>query len=360
MGENLKDAANPFKPGVEDPKVQSFKWGFNFKSIKGANTDITYGWKASGVYGLSTSIYVTPASIPVVTALPAIPMALTTMVSDSSTVYSAAMAWSNWTQAFTATNITDLSKRTRAKLMRAPAYMTIEVGAKCDFIFGNKYDYCTGSVNKSVNGETVKCYADKIEWYYANAYKYIGGTELKIEAKDKKLTVTPSEKKNLTKADVFNDKTSYADNYVINAAYEKSIASKDIDHMAGANLNQVAKETYTLNAKSLNLTSGDSNIKLTAKKEINLISTKNTNVGTVSGTITMRCGPKKAIVVSSGKTDINNQLSLGMPGVDAIPDVASALAAYNKQVSELEKDVKTASSDILDLKCEVDNLWNAL
>jgi len=385
MSEN-QSGYNPFNNAGEKPKVDAYQWGFNFKSIKGANTDMTYGWKGSGVFGLSTSVYVSPvALLPIVgggvaagayvgavaandpeagmaygtaaVTAPFVTAALANMIFPTAWAYKKLVTATNFLYPGSMVSNHNLSARF-PHFMNIPAYMTCEMGAKTDFIFGNKFDYCTGQVNKTVNGETVECYGDKVEWYYANLYKYIVGTELKMEVKDKDLKVDPTFiSSTLTRVEVLNDKKHYAENYAAFNTYADITATKDIKHAAGGDLKQTAAANYTLGAKSIVLTAGDSDITSSAMKGLTMTAGTDIFLGSGAGSITMQCGPKKAIVVTAGGTQINNQLSLGMPGVGAVPNVAAAMAAYNQQIAALQADVQASQASIKSLNLQTDILF---
>lgn len=366
MSEN-KAGFNPMNNEGSAPKVEAYKWGFNFKSVKGANTDMTYGWKASGVFGLATSVYVSPVAMApaaaaaggagaiigasagaksnnaasgagigfaVGVAAAAAPFVLGgvgNMIFSTELAYKTLMKMSNTTFMISPVNVTNIGLRPDY-LMRAPAYMTVEVGAKKDFIFGNKYDYCTGTVNKTVNGETVRCHADKVEWYYANLYKYIEGTETKMESskllQPGAVSVPVGGKSNLTQVEVLKDKSKYAETYKQHGDYLKAVATKDATTKAQGDIAQTAGGKYSIGAKDVSiLPTGDFEMMAVGKSVFS--GGTGVTIGCSAGNVTLKSGTN-SVKISAAETKLNNKLSLGMPGVEAVTDVSAALAAYAK------------------------------
>lgn len=371
------------------PKLDAYKWGFGFKSVKGASTEITYGWKASGVTGLSTNVYVSPVALAPYTALGFVGGgtvgANVAKPGDSSKqaedVMSAAGGAAFATPALAAapfvatafglllypvervfkllmrsskalfmmnplSNETNIGKRSD-HLMRQAAHMSVEVGAKKDCIIGNKYDYCTGSKHKWVNGESCRCFADKVEWYYADVYKYIQGTELKMEAKKLEPDVKVN-KKNLTQTEVLKDKNMYAENFKIHNDHLKILATKEVK-VSAKKITHSSDGDYSVGADNVSILpkTGFTMKATTGASEIS--SGKDVTIGSVMGNVTLKCGVNPAVQISAGETKINNRLSLGSIAFGAIPDVSKALAEYAKSKAEMTKDIAENKARTLDL-----------
>lgn len=369
---------NPFNNEGSDPKIDAYKWGFNFKSIKGANTDLTYGWKASGVTGLATSIYVSPVALapyaaasagitaiaggdgtavgasaltgPALAASPFVATALANMVFSTELVYKGLLTSCNVIFPGSMTSNPKISMR-YDYLMRQAAYMTVEVGAKKDFILGNKYDFCTGTVNKTVNGETVICHADKVEWYYANLYKYIQGTETKMESK-KLGSQLVGGKQNLTQVEVLKDKSKYAENYTQHGDYLDAKAAKDKTDAAGGDLKQTAGGQFSVTAKSAKHMLAE-DVTFAAGGDTSIDAFGDVKLGSTSGKISLSAGVNPSVEISTGETKINNKLNLGTPGFGAIPDVSGAMAAYAAAQAAAAADLAKTKAKLLDLYCDL-------
>jgi len=389
MSEN-RSGFTPFNTSGEDAKVDAYSWGFNFKSIKGANTDVTYGWKGSGVFGLSTSVYVNPVAALGLAAAGGIGagvgaaatgiadaagedtnaaegadygataalagtslvytlLAMSTEVSKSDWLYDKMISMTRLIYPGAPVRETNLSLRNAGlymvpnQLMNIPTYMTVEIGAKTDAIYGNKWDFVTGSVNKMVNGETVQCYADKVEWYHANLYKYIKGKETKMEWKG--ATDIGDSDDNAVRDTIYSKRNEYVEAY--NEFSQKStVATQELKQTATDLISQsVAGGNYTLSAKTSTATVEDDFKVTTTAGAINLEANNGMELTAGNGkTIKLTAGTDQAIEISSAQTKINNQLALGMPGMAPPLIVAEAMALLKQQQSNAAMQLVQAKS----------------
>jgi len=356
MSEN-QSGFNPFSGGGSSPKVEAYKWGFNFKSIKGANTDMTYGWKGSGVFGLSTSVYVSPAALlPIVlggvaagayvgavaandpeagmaygtaaVTAPFVTMALAHMIFPTTLGYKSLMATTSFLYPGSMIAQPVLSLR-KSPFPNMPAYMTCEMGAKTDFIFGNKYDYCTGSVNKTVNGETAECYGDKVEWYHANLYKYTAGKETKMDWKGQEAI------EGANRDTIYALRNDYINAYNVFAQTSTVVAAAVVQKASKSITQDVPGGPFTLTADAVTFTIANALSLTSATATASLVGASGVSLGATAGPVELLSGGNKAVEITAAQTKINNMLVLGNPGVGVPPNVANALAALTKAQADL-------------------------
>jgi hypothetical protein len=282
MGE-MKNIA-PWNDGGQQPSKTVYKWGMYMKAVKGMNSSITEGLSTTTVLGASQNFY-------------------------------------------------------------TPLYMSTTVGYSKTNVIGRRGTTITGNETKGVWGREIKQNKmDKYEFFNANTYKFIGGKDYKIEAKEGGSTVDGADENgNVGTYEVKPYQKNYHEVFQAYAKNQSTIASHSIS--------SISQGTYELGSVgAFNIVSQGQGISLLAQDGYLI---QGGQTATITGTNSLSLSSDNQVTASGGgaqiqlaggKATIGPTVDLGVPGA-VVALNANAIDTLQNNLIQAQAEAEQARLD---------------